>query len=348
MLSKIKKERTLKVKKEKKSDAITSSKTESNEVDVVTETVVPEAEEKPAEKSVSATKVGTLLKNMRLEKGLKVVDIAKRLCIRKQYLEAIEDNNYSEIPAFPYGVGFIRSYANFLGLNSENIVELYKEETSTKKVPVITISEVPSNSGMPGLVYVIISLAALAIVYGAWKMLNNSAEDPDDVYVAEDSMDNSADMIVVEETVLENDTTSESAQPTEPVVEASESQLNDKPVAVDNKTTSDKVETPTTDVQPQEEKNNEEKREAIKIPEKGVFIEVLEETWVEVKTELKLYLSKVLKEGDTYTLPDDKGLILSVGKLGGVNVYVNGIKTELTHSGRKMNIDIDAYIKANH
>ena len=75
------------------------------------------------------TKVGSLLKEMRLQKGLRLPDVAKKLCIRRVYLEAIEESNYAEVPAFPYGIGFVRSYATFLGLNCSKIVDLYIVET---------------------------------------------------------------------------------------------------------------------------------------------------------------------------------------------------------------------------
>ena len=48
------------------------------------------ADKAPAEKNV--TKVGSLLKEMRIQKGLKLPDIAKKLCIRRIYLEAIEES----------------------------------------------------------------------------------------------------------------------------------------------------------------------------------------------------------------------------------------------------------------
>ena len=75
-----------------------------------------EAAEKTSEAAKAAepavTKVGHLLKEMRLQKGQKLPDIAKKLCIRKFYLEAIEESRYEDLPPFPYGVGFIRSYAD--------------------------------------------------------------------------------------------------------------------------------------------------------------------------------------------------------------------------------------------
>ena len=77
-------------------------------------------------------KVGGILKQARLRQGKKLVDIAQCLCIRKAYLEAIEESRYDSIPEFPYGLGFIRSYAEYLGENSSTIVRMYKDETSSK------------------------------------------------------------------------------------------------------------------------------------------------------------------------------------------------------------------------
>ena len=316
-----------------------------------------EVEKKASKKDVKSseniapavTKIGTMLKNVRLEKGLKLVDVAKRLCIRKQYLEAIEDSNYSDIPAFPYGVGFIRSYAEFLGLNSSNIVELYKEETMVKIPAEINISEPQEKSAMPGFLYIVISLLAIGAVYCGWMYLG-SGNTEDDQMVAEEQADSSNDMIVIEElnytpeqTVENSDSVDVEIVSQEPVAEVMNTSVAEPVMEVKSEPKADEYA-----VSAEEKTATSEEKPAVKIPSKGVFIEVLEETWIEVKTELKLYLSKVLKAGDSYMLPDDKGLILSVGKRDGVNVYVNGVKTDIAHTGRKMNIDIDSYLNANH
>ena len=89
----------------------------------------------------------------------------------------------------------------------------------------------------------------------------------------------------------------------------------------------------------------EEKADAI-IPSKGVFVEVLKDTWVEVKDENKLYLSKVLKAGDKYTVPEGEGKIFSVGKYDGVNVYVNGVLTNVVKPNKKTNISLDKFLNS--
>ena len=115
---------------------------------------------------------------------------------------------------------------------------------------------------------------------------------------------------------------------------------------------------PAADIQPQEtpvptvvepikETKEEPTAEATAkpaIPDKGVFVEVLTETWVEVKDGTKLYLSKVLQPGSTYKVPEGKGMILSLGKYDGANVYINGKLTKVARPGKKTNIALDPFL----
>ena len=74
-----------------------------------------------------AQNVGELLRNTRLKKGKTLGDVSKDLCIRKFYLEAIENMDSKNLPQMPYGLGFVRSYAEYLGLNSARIVQAYRQ-----------------------------------------------------------------------------------------------------------------------------------------------------------------------------------------------------------------------------
>lgn len=54
--------------------------------------------------------------------------IAKLLCIREEFLEALESGNYRVIPEDVYILGFARSYAVELGLNPDDVIEKLKHE----------------------------------------------------------------------------------------------------------------------------------------------------------------------------------------------------------------------------
>jgi len=56
------------------------------------------------------------LKETRESHGLKIGDVSRTTCICSRYLEAIEEGDFSKIPADIYARGYIREYANCLGV----------------------------------------------------------------------------------------------------------------------------------------------------------------------------------------------------------------------------------------
>src|ERR1700722_7606616 len=82
----------------------------------------PEAT-RPANDSVGAT-----LKAARLARGIEVDVVSQTIHIRPSQLKAIEANDIESLPGMTYAVGFVRSYANYLGLNGAEIVHRFKAE----------------------------------------------------------------------------------------------------------------------------------------------------------------------------------------------------------------------------
>lgn len=74
--------------------------------------------------------VGEILKKARSEKKLTLEDVEKQLKIRKKFLIALEENAWEKLPSLPYIKGFLRSYSNFLGLKSEELIAIFRREFS--------------------------------------------------------------------------------------------------------------------------------------------------------------------------------------------------------------------------
>ena len=312
-----------------------------NEAQKNEEALPDEVQTTKKDKAPKITKIGAMLKEMRQQKGLKLIDVSKKLCIRKCYLEAIEESNYAEIPAFPYGNGFIRSYANFLGLNGENIVELYKEETSSTKQKNMNVLEPQPEATMPNIHHIIISLLAIVLIYVGWLFFNQQSDEVttdsvENKYTEESNNNDYADVVVVEDFSSENTT-----EINKDIVVDEEANTDNQIVVSEDvyqgdADTGNKIEAPEA-TQATESSKQE-------IPATGVYIEVLKSTWVEVKDINKLYLSKVLQPGELYKVPEGEGKILSVGKYDGVNVYINGVLTNVVRPQKKMNIYLDKFI----
>lgn len=71
--------------------------------------------------------VGEILRSEREKKGLTVKDIEAATSIRALYIQAIEEGNYGIAPGEVYLKGFIRNYATYLGLDSQQMLETYKQ-----------------------------------------------------------------------------------------------------------------------------------------------------------------------------------------------------------------------------
>jgi len=74
--------------------------------------------------------LGELLKEARQQKGLSLEQVEEATRIRRKYLQALEEENYGVLPAEVYVKGFLRNYAQYLGLDVEEVMALYVERAS--------------------------------------------------------------------------------------------------------------------------------------------------------------------------------------------------------------------------
>ncbi|MDD5071272.1 MAG: helix-turn-helix domain-containing protein [Patescibacteria group bacterium] len=82
--------------------------------------------------SASEIVAGELIER-RQEKNLKLKDIAKKLNIKHEYLEALESGEYNKLPAGVYGKNFLREYAVYLELDPKKLLkELESDEDWNK------------------------------------------------------------------------------------------------------------------------------------------------------------------------------------------------------------------------
>lgn len=79
--------------------------------------------------------LGERFRAAREARGLSLSDVAEQIRIRSVYLAAIEDDNWSAIGAPVYVRGFLRTYARFVGLDSEEVVTEFNAQSHTPPVP---------------------------------------------------------------------------------------------------------------------------------------------------------------------------------------------------------------------
>ncbi|ADD02889.1 conserved hypothetical protein [Thermoanaerobacter mathranii subsp. mathranii str. A3] len=88
--------------------------------------------------------LGEFLKNERIKKGLTLEEIQEITKIRIRYLKAIEDGDFSIMPALVYAKGFVKSYAEALGLDGNELVKKYEYLFQEKEEE--TLPNIETNS----------------------------------------------------------------------------------------------------------------------------------------------------------------------------------------------------------
>lgn len=82
----------------------------------------------------SVQTVGSRLQSERCKKKLDIEDVEEATKVRSKYIRAIEGGNWNEFPNKIYVYGFVKRYADFLGLDSEKISEDFKAEFGMNRV----------------------------------------------------------------------------------------------------------------------------------------------------------------------------------------------------------------------
>jgi len=156
-----------------------------------------------------AGQIGPILEKKRLEKGLSLKDVEQATKIRTRYLQGLEREDPTVLPDPVYTRGFLKTYANFLGLDGERLSRELKDRRSPRRErqlnheapgssefeqPLITPGGVggAERRGVSGatLLTVVLAVLVLAVVIGALyyvgsRSAGSGAEDAPEEPVAE-------------------------------------------------------------------------------------------------------------------------------------------------------------------
>ncbi len=109
--------------------------------------------------------LGQKLRETREQHNFSVEQVARDTHISKQYLEALEQEDFSMIPGETYIIGFLRNYAEYLSLNPEELVALYKNiQIQEQPLP---MTELLDRSRPKSSARIIVLLVIILAVLGA-------------------------------------------------------------------------------------------------------------------------------------------------------------------------------------
>ena len=111
--------------------------------------------------------IGKIFKTTREKQKYTIREIAEQTKIGSRYLSALEEDRYTAFPSQTHITGFIRSYAKFLELDPERMIDIYKR-TIVQETPApieeLTAQHKPKMK-LSILAAVIVAAAAIIVAY---------------------------------------------------------------------------------------------------------------------------------------------------------------------------------------
>jgi len=323
-----------------------------------------------AENSVTNLRptVGDELRMRREEAGHTTHELAEAIRIQRRYLEALEAGRLEDLPGTVYALGFLRTYAEYYGLNGDEFVTRFKEETEGyRREQDYTLPEPIEEARVPTAAIVILAIVLAVGAYVAWYSLRPQdieitgavpevpgqtatvAEEaapappepqptatapaepqPSPEPAAETAASPEAPAVAnVEAEALPPDTPPAAVAvvetpvaPAEPEVPAAEAPTPEQVTVATPSATPEAVapSAPAVDEAPYvPQAFGTENANA------RIVITAADDAWIEISDpDGNRLLSRTMRAGDSYRVPDREGLVFVTGNAGGLNITVDG------------------------
>lgn len=293
---------------------------------------------------------GQDLREQREALGADLVDIADTLCIRRKFLEALEAGDYDVLPGPAYAVGFVRTYANHLGLDGDKLAWQFKIEISGE-TPIAKL-EFPTpaqESRIPRGAIVLVTVLLALTIYGVWYYMNareltfadiipkvplllgGKVEAPAVPAPADGDATPAPQRGAAGENTGSGPAASAAAPPPS---EGTMDRQAAAPAPGAEAAAESPPPAPAEAAQPPQSAPVEAASVVSPAPAEAapamvstrIEIRAKVDSWVQVRTaEGTLLMTRILAQGTSYEVPPQKGLRLTTGNAGGLEILVDGV-----------------------
>lgn len=297
---------------------------------------------------VSGQGVAALLRASRLRHGEEIKEIARALRIRLVYLVALEEGRWHELPGTTYAVGFLRAYAEYLGLDSVEVIRRFRTECedAQRKTHLQFPAPVTERS-VPGGAILLISVVLAAVAYGGWYLLADrdrdkvetvpplpdrlaqmigkpAAKAPAPAGEAASPTESSASAPVVEP--IKPESTVEAAKPVETAAPPKPVEAAPAPSAAPPPGESAPPPEATSGMSGTNTMSGSAKIYGAADGPSRIVLKAKQDSWIQVRDETagKLIATRLLRAGESFRVPDQPGLTLTTGNAGALEVTVDG------------------------
>ncbi len=258
-------------------------------------------------------RVGAELRAARERLGWDLSTVAGALRIRASVLDALEQDRAADMPAMAYAVGFVRSYANMLGLPAEIMCRRFREEhPDTSRHPELVFPTPIREHNMPFGAAALLAVTIAVVGYGGWY--HYSGNRPGQIASVPPVPERLAPLAEPAQPAVASATPAPG-----PAAAAPADQSADAGNVAPSEAAATVVANPTPNYE-----------QAAGTPATSrVMLHANADSWLQVHDGSgNLLFSRILKAGESWQVPSNAGtLYLTTGNAGGTDVLVDGQPT---------------------
>jgi len=254
-------------------------------------------EERETEEGVS---LGELLKKSREERQIELDEAFRITRIRRHTLEALENERWDELPSQVFVKGFLKAYAEFLGLDKKRVLELYERiSLHEENKPELSKQAHPQRKRRP--LNLILALLALGFITSIAFLSQRDISIVDKAFQylgGQEPVKEEKEAAVREERENQAEADEEEDLITRESVE----------------------ETDLIEVAPIDQQEKEKPLS----PRFTLTANVKNRTWIAIYVDDQPIKEYLFQPGETYTWEAHKGFDILVGNAGGIDFSLNG------------------------
>jgi cytoskeleton protein RodZ len=263
--------------------------------------------------------IGMALRDARVARNLSLAEVSALLRIRESHLEAIELEDFDQLPGNVYAIGFIRTYAQYLELNEGDLIMRFKAASVDPGIADMVFEEEEETEQISGALKISLLVVGALVVYVLWLVAG--AQD-DEITVSTVVQTPVAPVEAPASPVAD----AEAAEADAPAAPDAASGAVPDALAADAATDTTSTDTAATDTASGSQSAAQAGAQAIDTtpaPSK-VEIRATRRTWMRLENaQGRVLFSSVIDEGEGFELPDDMNYILATRDAGALTYFVN-------------------------
>ena len=287
--------------------------------------------------SVELSTVGKLCLDARLNKGLTQEQAAALLKVRVKILKDFEDGQHIDLPGFAYKIGFVRSYARLLDLDSDLLVKEFKESlelNSFKEEYNFLTPELNKNNFLP--IGAVLSVLIAALSYTGWYYSDRSNDFKQtadqkvlDLSTKTAEIENNSYVIIEENlnstrSTSSNDVNNEKQAKNLDQKKSINTEKNKSKIYENSEIFVSKTTTKSNQIDPKLNLDQTSEMSATaneRDPSTEMVLKATGNSWVEIEDlDGNILMTRLMRPGETYVVPNISGLTFNTGNAGALSL----------------------------